>query len=806
MRWAFATVVVLAALAWGASPHRGLPGPVPASAHDTVFSSARAMSHVVEIARLPRPTGSAEHDRVRSYLLARLRSLGVETDTQTTTSYLGEPGSDHALSATVRNVVARIPGTASGASVALVAHYDAAPSSPGAAGGAFGVATVLEAFRALAAGPAPRHDVIVAFTDGEALGGLGIQAFVARHPWARTVRVAITAGAFAGAGPVAVVETNPNDGALLEGFERGGLRPLPSAAARTLVTSGALSDALAPFLESGAQVVRFVALGDRGGLGQPWDTPDRVREESLQHAGLQLVAAVRGFADEGPVDSSASQDGNRVYFSLPGVGVVHYPSRWVLPTSLALLVAFALVGLLLRSRRASWWGMGVGVVVGLVAIGLSAVSGGVFLDVVSVRHPEFGSVQGALYREGTHLLALVGLALACVTTSFIVPRRRFRADETSFGALLVPLAACLWLTLREPLAAPALQWPLAAALCGVAGIGLLGARRGVGPWGWLLLLPAAALVVVLGEPGLEVAARAWTFTEARRLAALFALGLLLLLPFLEWALRPMAWPLPVASVGVALALAGLALPAVRGGVDHPMQTSLVYLTERPVRNVLSGAGDVPAPPDRAVARHMSGDWLTLRGRDERWARSWVAEGATGPRDPGVLMLPGAAQEAYEVAGGGPDAELFAPVARVLSSEVEGGRRRLTVAVRSGLRGEMLGLRVPDGSDAMLSGVEGARFPTPVRSLSHWGVPASGEVTVDVVLGAETAALDLLVIEHHLRPREILGDYFFQRPDSLVANASMGSDRVIQRTRLRVPAWGGATRAAGPVRAEPQAGS
>ncbi len=78
--------------------------------------------------------------------------------------------------------------------------------------------------------------------------------------------------------------------------------------------------------------------------------------------------------------------------------------------------------------------------------------------------------------------------------------------------------------------------------------------------------------------------------------------------------------------------------------------------------------------------------------------------------------------------------------------------------------------------------------------------------MDVVLGAETAALDLLVIEHHLRPREILGDYFFQRPDSLVANASMGSDRVIQRTRLRVPAWGGATRAAGPVRAEPQAGS
>jgi hypothetical protein len=32
----------------------------------------------------------------------------------------------------------------------------------------------------------------------------------------------------------------------------------------------------------------------------------------------------------------------------------------------------------------------------------------------------------------------------------------------------------------------------------------------------------------------------------------------------------------------------------------------------------------------------------------------------------------------------------------------------------------------------------------------------------------------------------VGSYFFQRPDSLVPDLSRGSDRAIQRTRLRVP--------------------
>ena len=107
----FWTTVLLLGTGWAASSYRQLPDPVPANRPDTVFSSGRAMSQLVEIARAPRPPGSPEHDRVRGYLEDRLRALGLEPEVQVATAAAIAPGS--AEVATVRNVVARLSGTAS---------------------------------------------------------------------------------------------------------------------------------------------------------------------------------------------------------------------------------------------------------------------------------------------------------------------------------------------------------------------------------------------------------------------------------------------------------------------------------------------------------------------------------------------------------------------------------------------------------------------------------------------------------------------------------------------------------------------
>src|SRR6476659_11287397 len=61
------------------------PVVVPATAPLTEFSAERAMKHVVAIAQRPHPIGSAEHDRVRDYLVAQLRNLGLEPQIQNAT-------------------------------------------------------------------------------------------------------------------------------------------------------------------------------------------------------------------------------------------------------------------------------------------------------------------------------------------------------------------------------------------------------------------------------------------------------------------------------------------------------------------------------------------------------------------------------------------------------------------------------------------------------------------------------------------------------------------------------------------------
>ena len=91
----------------------------------------------------------------------------------------------------MNNVVATIPGTNPTGSVLMVAHYDSAPSGPGAADNAASVAAILEAMRALKTGPAARNDLIVLFTDGEELGLLGAKAFVETQPALSNIKVVL---------------------------------------------------------------------------------------------------------------------------------------------------------------------------------------------------------------------------------------------------------------------------------------------------------------------------------------------------------------------------------------------------------------------------------------------------------------------------------------------------------------------------------------------------------------------------------------------------------------------------------------
>ena len=122
------TLLGLLSLTFAVSSQRMRPSPAPANAPDTAFSSARAMVELVEIAELPRPLGSPAHARARAHLLARMEGLGLGPEVQTTTSLLRV--GDGVRSATVRNLVGRMPVTATTGALLLTAHYDSRGISP----------------------------------------------------------------------------------------------------------------------------------------------------------------------------------------------------------------------------------------------------------------------------------------------------------------------------------------------------------------------------------------------------------------------------------------------------------------------------------------------------------------------------------------------------------------------------------------------------------------------------------------------------------------------------------------------------
>jgi len=112
--------------------------------------------------------------------------------------------------------------------VALVCHHDSVPTGPGASDDGAGVAALLEAARALKAGPALQNDVILLFTDGEEAGLDGARAFAAGCPWLKDIGLVLNFEARGVSGPVFMFETSVGNGPIIREFARAAPRPWPT--------------------------------------------------------------------------------------------------------------------------------------------------------------------------------------------------------------------------------------------------------------------------------------------------------------------------------------------------------------------------------------------------------------------------------------------------------------------------------------------------------------------------------------------------------------------------------------------------
>ncbi|MDT8341635.1 MAG: M20/M25/M40 family metallo-hydrolase [Longimicrobiales bacterium] len=758
------TIAVLLTGGWLSSSYRTLPATRSAAVADTTFASGRAMATVAEIARTPRPTGSPAHGQVRELLVTRLGELGLEPEVQTTT--MVRATRETARAVTVRNVLARLPGTdaeAEGA-VLLTAHYDAVPGSPGAGDDATGVAVVLETVRALRAGGPLHNDVVVLLTDAEELGLVGARAFVAEHPWVRDVRVVLSVEMRGAGGPSIMFETGSENGWVMARLREADPHPLANSLSTEVYRRLPNDTDFSPFRDAGVQGLNFAAIGRYHRYHSPTDTPENLDEATVQHHGARVLAVARHLAGV-PLDSVRAPD--RAFTVVPLVGWVGYPVARALPLSLALLGGLLVVTFLASLRGARSRGFLLAALLSALTVGLSAGAGWAMLQ----------WLPPAPHAESLRMLALGAIAFALTTVLFSLGHRWMSPLEATLGALLLPVLALLAATLTAPAAALNLQGPLAATLLLLALLTGVGLHRARGATAWVASLLLALPVLAFLVPVSEFVALALTFRAAPLLGGLFAFCLLYVLPALSGLDHPNRWWAPLGASVVAALLVGLSVLGATPGPDRPVASSLLYVVERSPEGVPTEA--------RWAARVGSGsDWAPTPSG---------ARLADSVRLEGLGIAPGPYW-----AGPAPLAAVPGPQVSVLSVTARGGTRRVRLGLRSLVGAEVLRLEVPAG--VVFEGVSGTtgtgdadpqdglpgRDPgtgdlTPVvRVLEHWGTPDS--LLVVTLSGDADEAWDLTLVEHHLRPGELAGEAAFRRPPGVMA---AGGDRALLRTPIRI---------------------
>lgn len=771
------TLLVLVVAAWLSSSGNMTPDVVPATAPDTVFSSGRAMAHVHRIAAEAHPPGSAAHAGVRDYLVEELRRLGHEPSIQTTTSVTG--GGPVLTAATVRNVMARIPGSEPGGPAVLItAHYDSRGISRGAADDGAGVAAILESLRALSAGPGLRNDLIVLITDAEEIGLLGARAFVDEHPWMQDVAVVLAFEMRGGGGASMMFETGAANGWVIEALRQAAPYPSANSVAYEIYQRMPNDTDFTPFKEAGRQGLNFAGVGRPHVYHQAYDSPENLSERTLQHHGSHALAMLRHF---GGTELSAVNAPDVSHISIKYVGLVTYGRLWIWVLGVA-VVALWILAFFVGKRGGSRPGRVVlGGVASLVYLGAAAVAAHYLYAWRLGAHPEVGALHaGSFHSEGWYVLAIVAFAFALLAAVLPLLRKWCSPMELTVGALLVPTLLAAVATVMFPMAAVNLQWPVLAASIGAFALAGLPVEGRPGVLRWVVALLAVLPVVAVLAPLTENVWLAMGLELAPAVALLAGLGFIFILPALEVVREPNGWWAPLAGFALAGVFLAVGMSTATPSATRPAPSTLVYAMDRETGSAYWGTDPTRDASDPGVA------WAVAAAGPFESVSSGESADALGSLQ--ADLTPRGTRYAFATA----DPVDSPPLAVALVNDTTVADGVVRVSVASQIGAEMLLLHLPaDGPRLVAVNGKALRDGERPRQVTHWGTP-EGAVLLDFD-GSDAGAFELVFVEHHLRPGELVGQRYFLRPADLAPNTRTLSDRAMIRTALTVDPEGGEVR-------------
>jgi hypothetical protein len=615
MARSFALAVVLAAAFAVFFLAARTPRPPPAPAAPTgEFCAGCALADIAVIGRAPHPIGTAADAAVRNYLFTRMTQLGLSPRVQQADSQaVRRLGGDTMVAlGTVRNLIGVIPGRdRSAPALALMAHYDSVPGSPGAADDSTGVADVLDVTRAIRARGEPARDVLIVLTDGEEAGLLGARAFFDQDSAAGRIGYVINLETRGGGGRAHMFETGADDGADIDLFRRTETSPDSNAifpfVYRYLPNDTDFTVARARHIPG----FNFAFIGRQFDYHSPTSTVAALDRGSVQHLGESVLAPAVAIAFG---EHLPPRRPDAVYSDVLGRFVIAYAPvfGWVLLIASAVLVVAAPLQAR-RRERLSFAGAGLGATAGIACLLVAAAV------LWFARRTTGAGASWMIYRpllarfpvfETAMALSALGAALLCAA---LCGRWDRRASGWT-GLLITGLAAGVALQLTLPLIAFAVQWPLLAAAAGAA-LTAGGVRRSPPAWA----LYGAVAVIAL----------AWVGTllhgyleglDAAPGCALFA-----------WLALMILWPLALGPQGRGWARLAPAALAIGAGLAcclwlrvtdpwsarHPRAVEPLLLVQSDGRAQVASL----APAD---------DWTRRLFGSKRWRPAPKVPGAPGP--------------------------------------------------------------------------------------------------------------------------------------------------------------------------------
>lgn len=423
--------ILLALLAFEVVRLRG-PAPEPANAAASRFSALRAQSSLRNFlgGDVPHPVGSPAHDAVRERVAAQFRALGYDVAIEHRFAC-----SPEAVCAPVDNIVASVPGQASGDTLAVCAHYDSVAAGPGASDDGIGVAALLEIARAVRTEPM-RNRIIFLITDGEEVALLGAEGFVADRELAASVRAVINVEDRGTSGPSFMFETSRHNRWLVPVIARALERPAATSLFNSIYDLLPNDTDVSVFKREGLTAVNFAAIGDVGHYHTPNDNLANVNLRTLQHHGDNLLAMTRAL---GGAELRQLSDVNGVFFDVLTLTTVWWPQGWSLWLAIvALVLVIVAAWLRVREDEATANRITIGVlgffasllaagVLGVIAVKIALIRGAA----VWIAHPE------------PLIVAMWMAGLAASMAVAILLRRRANFDELFLGNALCWCAAAI---------------------------------------------------------------------------------------------------------------------------------------------------------------------------------------------------------------------------------------------------------------------------------------------------------------------------------------------------------------------------